>query len=438
MESKRTVCLRRLGEGRAEEVRFGRFLANDKVTSVSLAETLCAATAPRAAGRHVLLIEDTPEINDQAHAGRVQGLGTVGNGSDLGLFLHPLLVVDAEQGACLGLAAIHQWLRTEKARPNTRAQPIEEKESYRWLSTVEAGKRNLPEAAKRIVVADRESDIDEMWARLPDARTDLLWRACRDRAVLTEHGSLFSWLSNLPVAGTYAHPVRARAGKRSAHVATLHVRFERVKIKRPAHCSDPNAPERIEVTALEILEAARCVVGTEDPIHWRRLTTHTLDSFDDARRIIGGYCQRWPIEQTFRVLKKQGLDVESSQIETAAGLMKLACLAVDVAVRSMQLTLAREGKSDRPATDVFPENEIEVLAHLQPTLEGKTEKQKNPHPLLSLAWAAWIIARLGGWKGYASERKPGPITMHHGLTRFASIATGWLAAVHAGKVVCMP
>ena len=81
MESKRTVCLRRLGEGRAEEVRFGRFLANDKVTSVSLVETLCAATAPRAAGRPVLLIEDPPEINDPTHAGRVQGLGTVGNGN---------------------------------------------------------------------------------------------------------------------------------------------------------------------------------------------------------------------------------------------------------------------------------------------------------------------------------------------------------------------
>ncbi len=141
--------------------------------------------------------------------------------------------------------------------------------------------------------------------------------------------------------------------------------------------------------------------GRPDP--WAGLTTHTLDSFDDARRILGGYGQRWHIEQTFRVMKKQGLDIESSPIETAAGLMKLACLAVDVAVRSMQLTLAREGPSDRPATDVFPESEIEVLAHLQPTLEGKTEKQKNPHPLLSLAWAAWIIARLGGWKGYASE-----------------------------------
>jgi hypothetical protein len=306
------------------------------------------------------------------------------------------------------LAAIHPWLRTEKARPNTRAQPIEEKESYRWLSTVEAGKRNLPEAAKLTVVADRESDIVERWARLPDARTDLLLRACRDRAVLTEHGSLFSWLSNLPVAGTYAHPLRARAGKRSAHVATLHVRFERVKIKRPVHCSDPNAPESLDVTALEILEAARSVVGTEDPIHGRRLTPHTLDSFDAARRIIGGYGPRGHIEPTFRVLKKQRLDVESRPIETAAGLMKLACLAVDVAVRSRQLTLAREGKSDRPATDVFPENEIDVLAHLQPTLEGKTEKQKNPHPLLSLAWPPGSSHASAAGKATPANENPAP------------------------------
>jgi hypothetical protein len=77
-----------------------------------------------------------------------------------------------------------------------------------------------------------------MWARLPDARTDLLWRACRDRAVLTEI-RFAVLLAVEPTGGryTYAHPVRARAGKRSAHAATLHVRFERVKIKRPAHCS---------------------------------------------------------------------------------------------------------------------------------------------------------------------------------------------------------
>ncbi|MGA8447201.1 MAG: hypothetical protein WB766_18710, partial [Roseiarcus sp.] len=41
-------------------------------------------------------------------------------------------------------------------------------------------------------------------------------------------------------------------------------------------------------------------------------------------------------------------------------------------------------------------------------------KQKNPHPPGSLAFAAWVFARLGGWTGYYG--KPGPIVMLRGLT----------------------
>ena len=59
------------------------------------------------AGRHVLAIHDTTEINDPAHAGRVFGLGTVGNGTDLGFFLHPVRLVDAPSHACLGFAHLH-------------------------------------------------------------------------------------------------------------------------------------------------------------------------------------------------------------------------------------------------------------------------------------------------------------------------------------------
>jgi len=40
-----------------------------------------------------------------------------------------------------------------------------------------------------------------------------------------------------------------------------------------------------------------------------------------------------------------------------------------------------------------------MLEALQVRLEGKTAKQKNPHPGHSIAWLAWIIARLGGWTG---------------------------------------
>jgi hypothetical protein len=49
----------------------------------------------------------------------------------------------------------------------------------------------------------------------------------------------------------------------------------------------------------------------------------------------------------------------------------------------------------------------------------------NPQQRHSLAWAAWIIARLGGWNGYPSSKPPGPITLRHGLEYFHAIAKGW-------------
>jgi len=39
----------------------------------------------------------------------------------------------------------------------------------------------------------------------------------------------------------------------------------------------------------------------------------------------------------------------------------------------------------------------------------------------SLSWAAWVIARLGGWSGYASQRPPVPSTMSRGLKKFKTI-----------------
>ena len=166
-------------------------------------------------------------------------------------------------------------------------------------------------------------------------------------------------------------------------------------------------------------------------MHWRLLTTHPIKNEEDALKCIHWYKQRWHIEQLFRTLKKQGIDLESSLLEEGSRLEKLAVFACSAAVRTMQMTLAREGKSDRPATDAFTVEEIKVLERIQAQKEGKTDKQKNPHPKHSLAWAAWIIARLGGWKGYASERKPGPITMLTGLRAFESIYYGYLIALAA-------
>ena len=82
------------------------------------------------------------------------------------------------------------------------------------------------------------------------------------------------------------------------------------------------------------------------------------------------------------------------------------------------------------ASRVFAPAEISVLEALVRKFEGKTAKQKNPHPKGSLACAAWCIARLGGWNGYAKERPPGPVTFARGLRRFHAIAEGFAIAAN--------
>src|SRR5580704_15577249 len=145
-----------------------------------------------------------------------------------------------------------------------------------------------------------------------------------------------------------------------------------------------------------------------------------------ARRIVELYKKRWTIEQLFRLMKKEGLQLEDSRLETADRLLKLAAIAAKAAAITLQLVLARDGQSAEPASLALNEQQIEDLAALAAKYKGRTTLQSNPHPAKTLAWAAWIIARLGGWDGYP-RTKPGPITMRHGLQYFLGVAQAWSA-----------
>jgi hypothetical protein len=98
MVMRANVCVRRLGEKRAGEVRFGRFLANRKVTLESLIAGWSDRTGTVVAGRHVLAIQDTTELNFSTTAKRRRGLGEIGKGSGHGLLVHPMLAIDARSG----------------------------------------------------------------------------------------------------------------------------------------------------------------------------------------------------------------------------------------------------------------------------------------------------------------------------------------------------
>ena len=127
----------------------------------------------------------------------------------------------------------------------------------------------------------------------------------------------------------------------------------------------------------------------------------------------------------FRALKSDGMRLEETQMHEAQRLFKLAVVGLATACRTMQLVDARHG-SPRPATDVIDAALLSAAEAIGATLEGKTERQKNPHPPHSLAWLAWIIARLGGWNCY--YKPPGPKTMRAGWGQFESMAAGFTVA----------
>jgi hypothetical protein len=428
MHARSSATARRCSDNRAEKIGFTRFFRNPNVTVEEILHTAGARTAQAAAGRHVLIIQDTSEINYQAKAGRKRDLGRVGNGTDAGLFVHPAMAVDAEDGSVLGIAAATIWLRTKDKDPDYQKLPIEEKESHRWIATPIAARDALADAAMITEVSDRESDIYEMYARVPGERTHVLARAHHDRKLGKVSKSLFKTIAAQPVAGHIEFELDGRPGRVGRRVA-LAVRYCEVTLLQPRLGADPRDPRELTLTAVEVVEENP--PPGETAIHWRLLTTHKVASLEDARRLVDWYRLRWTIEQLFRTLKSQGLDLEESFIADGDALERLAAAALVAACMVMQLVNGR-GEAGRKyeASRLFTPRELETVKALIAKYEGKTEKQKNPHPRGTLAWAAWCIARLGGWNGYAKERPPGPITFARGLQRFHAIAEGHALATH--------
>jgi hypothetical protein len=71
-----------------------------------------------------------------------------------------------------------------------------------------------------------------------------------------------------------------------------------------------------------------------------------------------------------------------------------------------------------------------LAAAISDSLEGRTERRKNPWKKVSLSWLAWIAAQLGGWNCY--YKKPGPKTMADGWKRLQAMLEG--AAIATGRL----
>jgi hypothetical protein len=451
---KVSLVQRKVGDGRAGEVSMLNFLKSPKTSPAYIMAPDVRLTAEAVRGRRIVAAQDTTEVNFSGRDKRRKNLGPGGNGKAPGFFIHAVIAIDADTESVLGPVAADIWTRdllevelearqesagdvsagdaaaqkqeaSKKAKKAMRA--FEEKESVRWHDGAVSAAEVLREAARIVVVGDRESDIYPVFARKPD-NVDFVIRAGQDRA-LARGGYLFGVYADWPILGTQTVRVEPKRPGEKARFAEVALKAGSVTLRRPKKgClkTDPKTLTLNMVVAIEVNppEGAK-------PLTWRLLTTLPISTFEELTDVVRIYRLRWRIEQLFRTLKKDGLDLEAIQYEEASRIMKVAALGVVASCRIMQLVDARDG-SDRPATDAIPAEHIKDVAALGLTLEGRTERQKNPWKTGSLSWLTWIVARLGGWNCY--YKKAGPKTMADGwkqlraMLRMLDVKSGRLHA----------
>ena len=424
------VRLSKIASNWSEQMSFYRFLHNNQVSPAAISEGLTCPLVKRSG--HYLVIADTTQFNYEHRSAHIEsGLGVIGDNESLGFFLHPTLVVEAATGHCLGLSDIQQWTRSfDKKDKNERKYtrlPIEEKESNRWIISMEKSRTVVGPNNELTFIADREGDIYELLCQSQQPNNQVLIRSRDNRRIEETPGKLYAALSEQALAGSYRFMLRGDIRKkRIGREVEIEVRYCRVTIKRPRTAGKEAYPEQIALYGIEAKE--KHPPSGQKPVHWRLLTSHTISSFEQACLCIYWYSLRWYIEQLFRLMKHKGFNVESSLLENGESLIKLVLLSMGSALDVMRLLLAERSEEEQAIGHVFSKEEQVYLNELGPTLEGRTQKQKNPHEAGSLGWAAWIIARLGGWKGYTSQGRAGPITYHDGLKRFRLTFEGWCIA----------
>jgi hypothetical protein len=205
MGKHQSVSIRQISKNRSEQVGYYRFLENQNVTVGELVRSLSDHCVSLVEGKHILAISDTSEINLQSHIGRLKakGIGVVGNNTDVGFYLHPTLILDGENGFPLGLSTVQLWSRdidhADKHERNYQKLAIEKKESYKWLRSADETQRCLSIGNAKIVthIADRESDMYEEFATVPNRENHVLVRSRIDRRLIGQHPSLYTYLNQL-------------------------------------------------------------------------------------------------------------------------------------------------------------------------------------------------------------------------------------------------
>ncbi|MDR0689047.1 MAG: hypothetical protein LBG08_02100 [Spirochaetaceae bacterium] len=175
-------------------------------------------------------------------------------------------------------------------------RPIEEKERWRWLETLERRTQDIPEGINVITVCDREGDRYELFCQAETLRQPVLIRVVQKR-MMVEHKRILEEIQKRRCPGRVeaAIPRDSRSGIPERE-AVVQLRYTPFTIRRP-HILNPvkTLSESIEVTVIYVKEE-HPPQGNK-PIEWFLMTSEPVTSPEEAYEYVGYYIQRWKIEQ---------------------------------------------------------------------------------------------------------------------------------------------
>jgi len=388
-----------------------RFLSNESVSANEILQGHSQATVNRVKDHSVVLVaQDTTFIN-LATEDRKKEMGTLVCKNKNEFLLHPSVVFTPDR---TNLGVLHHtlWKRPEGNAADRYHTPIEEKESYRWITSYQMSCQLQKQYPETLVVniGDRESDIYELFLENEkteiQARAEYIIRAKSNRLIESdEEDNSYLWneMSEQPSVGTYQLSLQ-RTKYRRAREATFEIRIKEVTFTHGRRKGGNLRPVSVfAVLAKEINQP-----DDEKAITWMLLTSLPVETLEQAQTIVGWYRARWEIEIYFRVLKS-GCKVEELRLESDERIEKAFAIYMIIAWRLHNMTMFAREQPETPCNKILDDKEWQLIYTLQ--------KKQKPLGVPSVKEIVRLLAMRGGFLGRKGDGEPGAETIWRGYVK---------------------
>jgi Transposase DNA-binding/Transposase DDE domain len=399
-----------------------------------LTEALGRSSARRSTEHRLVFVSTDGSSLSLADRGGKKGFGRIGStkSGGRGLKVITSYAIDPA-GVPIGVLDQQWWSRSSgRKRHDCHARSLEDKETRHWLHSLESSKALLGQHAPNTRVwflLDRENDRCHCLTWLRDSGATYVVRSSYNRRLDgADPRYLVDELDTVAPMHEYSLQVTAGPG-RTARLARMVVRASRVLLRLRDRRRETHEP--FETTVVEAREEGTTPVG-ENPITWRLLTNHDVQSSADADEVIEAYAKRWRIEEFHKTWKTGACNVEDSQLRDKAAMVKWATIMAAAAARIERLKVLSRTQPELPASHELTPYEISALIKLKRMHKKRTETIADAEP--TLAQAVLWLAELGGYTGKSSGGPPGSITIRRGLDYITPAAALLEALQNEGKL----